>query len=86
MLELLAQINADMEQLHILGYPVRKNFKFGKKNFSKFFKGDLRLLGSLRLRTECDVSIYKRSKSASAGGVNGGRRNGIKGKQQRRHL
>nr|CAD2163062.1 unnamed protein product [Meloidogyne enterolobii] len=69
MLELLAQINADMEQLHILGYP-----------------GDLRLLGSLRLRTECDVSIYKRSKSASAGGVNGGRRNGIKGKQQRRHL
>ncbi|KAL7080716.1 hypothetical protein ACQ4LE_000499 [Meloidogyne hapla] len=70
MLDLLAQINADMEQLHILGYP-----------------GDLRLLGSLRLRTECDVSIYKRSKSASAGGgVNGGRRNGIKGKQQRRHL
>ncbi|KAF7635615.1 hypothetical protein Mgra_00005004 [Meloidogyne graminicola] len=69
MLDLLAQINADMEQLHILGYP-----------------GDLRLLGSLKLRTECDVSVYKRAKSASAGGLNSGRRNGIRGKQQRRHL
>ncbi|CAD5231209.1 unnamed protein product [Bursaphelenchus okinawaensis] len=43
MLDLLAQINADMQQLHILGYA-----------------GDLRLLGPLRLQTECEVYTFKR--------------------------
>ncbi|KAI6192215.1 DH domain-containing protein [Aphelenchoides bicaudatus] len=43
MMDLVAQINADMQQLHILGYG-----------------GDLRLLGALRLQTECEVFTFKR--------------------------
>uniref|UniRef100_A0A914HWP5 DH domain-containing protein n=1 Tax=Globodera rostochiensis TaxID=31243 RepID=A0A914HWP5_GLORO len=72
MLDILAQIDADMEHLHILGYP-----------------GDLRLLGALRLRTECEVYIVKRAKSTLSGGSSGGatnRRSGAKGKHQKRHL
>ncbi|EPB69353.1 hypothetical protein ANCCEY_11560 [Ancylostoma ceylanicum] len=45
MLELLAQINAAIHQLHISG-----------------FNGDLRLLGPLRLQSECDVYQFSRKK------------------------
>ncbi|CAB3400684.1 unnamed protein product [Caenorhabditis bovis] len=47
MLDLLAQINAAIHQLHISG-----------------FNGDLRVLGPLRLQTECDVYSYNRKKKA----------------------
>ncbi|KAL3119010.1 hypothetical protein niasHT_003793 [Heterodera trifolii] len=73
MMDVLAQIDADMEHLHILGYP-----------------SDLRLLGALRLRSECEVYAVKRAKSALGNGSLGGansRRSGAKGgKQQKRHL
>uniref|UniRef100_A0A915LSE3 DH domain-containing protein n=1 Tax=Meloidogyne javanica TaxID=6303 RepID=A0A915LSE3_MELJA len=58
MLELLAQINASMEQLKLLDYSGALN------------------LGSLRLRTEFTVSIFYRSKSAGAKGVNSGKKKG----------
>ncbi|CAI4221574.1 unnamed protein product [Auanema sp. JU1783] len=45
MLDLLAQINAAIHQLHISG-----------------FNSDLRLLGALRLQSECDVFTYNRKK------------------------
>ncbi|KAJ1350796.1 RhoGEF, variant 2 [Parelaphostrongylus tenuis] len=57
MLELLAQINATIQQLHISG-----------------FNGDLRLLGPLRLRSECDVYQFSRKKK------------GKLSRAQRRHL
>ncbi|KAL3117462.1 hypothetical protein niasHT_003210 [Heterodera trifolii] len=54
------------------------------------YPSDLRLLGALRLRSECEVYAVKRAKSAlgndSSGGANS-RRSGAKGgKQQKRHL
>ncbi|CAK5091970.1 unnamed protein product [Meloidogyne enterolobii] len=58
MLELLAQINASMEQLKLLDYSGALN------------------LGSLRLRTEFTVSIFYKSKSAGAKGVNSGKKKG----------
>ncbi|EYC45731.1 hypothetical protein Y032_0418g1116 [Ancylostoma ceylanicum] len=57
MLELLAQINAAIHQLHISG-----------------FNGDLRLLGPLRLQSECDVYQFSRKKK------------GKTARAQRRHL
>ncbi|CAD6185185.1 unnamed protein product [Caenorhabditis auriculariae] len=57
MLDLLAQINAAVQQLHISG-----------------FNGDLRLLGPLRLQSECDVYSYNKKKK------------GKLSRAQRRHL
>ena len=57
MLDLLAQINAAIHQLHISG-----------------FNGDLRLLGALRLQSECDVFAFSRKKKSKLN------------RAQRRHL
>ncbi|PAV83342.1 hypothetical protein WR25_16353 isoform C [Diploscapter pachys] len=48
MLELLAQINSNINQLHITG-----------------FNGDLRLLGPLRLQSDCNIYAYNRRKKGS---------------------
>lgn len=67
MLDLLTQINSAIQQLHIMGFAVGSVFRAFVDVSCYYFKcllfqGDLRLMGPLRLQTECDVFAFSRKK------------------------